>query len=171
MPNHSSLIWYVITKCINYCEPCVSVFTASKSITTFPLTCCWTICKSLQGSKCYKKQKRLVSYFGYGQIETECTQIMYPHIVHHTHSIKLYGQMMRINRKTTGTMAMWFVNLSNQWKSRNRKWLWCLCFFFPKGYSSLWQTVQSLWNTITQYKLLQGDFLTVDYFLTFLFDK
>lgn len=40
---------------------------------------------------------------------------------------------MRINRKTTGTIAMWFVNLSNQWKRRNRKLLWCLCFAFPKG--------------------------------------
>ncbi len=27
---------------------------------------------------------------------------------------------MRINRKTTGTIATWSVNLSNQWKSRNR---------------------------------------------------
>lgn len=69
---------------------------------------------------------------------------MYPCIVLLTHSIELYEQMMRINRKSGGTIAMWFVNLSNQWKSRNRKWLWCLCFAFPKGYSTLCNSTISL---------------------------
>lgn len=46
---------------------------------------------------------------------------MYPLFVHLAHCTELDGQMMRINTETTGTIAAWFVNLSNQWKSRNRK--------------------------------------------------
>lgn len=53
---------------------------------------------------------------------------------------------MRINLKTTGTMATWFVNLSNQCKGRHRKWLWN---------STLCQTVQSFWNIIAWYRLVQ----------------
>lgn len=78
------------------------------------------------------KAECLDSNFARRRPESKRTHNVYPRIVHLTHSIQLYRQMMRINRKTTGTIAMWFVNLSNQWKRRNRKLLWCLCFAFPK---------------------------------------
>lgn len=114
------------------------VFAALKSVVTFP----WTDLNTEASEG--KKNKNNSSDLNWArrQIESERAHIMYPLFVHLAHCTELDGQMMRINTETTGTIAAWFVNLSNQWKSRNRKWLWSLCFAFPKGYSTLRQTAR-----------------------------
>lgn len=66
------------------------------------------------GKQTNKQKNYLESNFVCRQIETECAQIMYPHTVHLIHSIKLYRQKIRIYRQTAATIAIWFVNLSNQ---------------------------------------------------------
>ena len=140
-----------------------SVFTALKSIITFPWTCCRFKYRNKWG-KNFLKSSDL--NWARRQIESEHAHSMYPLFVHLAHCTELDRQMMRINTETMGTIAVRFVNLSNQWKAEIENDFGAFVLPFQRDTVLYAKQYNFHFSRTAQYELLQGDFLTVDYFLT-----